>query len=103
MSFRATSGTVTWGSGGTLPALTEIKPFTMDAKVYIPSTSFNPTPVVLQLPPDTTAKEIVQEVSKKCNIQGEELSLVIPSSLESNGGVVDPRIPIKSFHLASEV
>ena len=92
MSFRLPAAVV-----GVLP------PSSIEVKVVLPSPIFNPTPVVLSFPPETTAKDIVAEISRKCNVQGEDLSLVIPPTAGSHGGVVDSRTPLKSFHLDSEV
>jgi hypothetical protein len=49
----------------------------MEVKVYLPSTSFNPAPIILSFPPETTAKELVQELSKKFNVQGDEGNISI--------------------------
>jgi hypothetical protein len=75
----------------------------MEVKVYLPSTSFNPTPVVVAYSPDTTTKEVVQDLCNKFQVQGEERTLVITPTAASTGGVVDPNSCIKSINLDVEV
>jgi hypothetical protein len=75
----------------------------MDVKVYLPSTNFNQTPIVVSYTPDTTTKEVVRDLSKKFQVQGEERALVITPTSISTGGVVDPRACIKSINLEVEV
>lgn len=79
----------------------------MEVKVYLPSTSFNPAPISLTFPPETTAKELAQELSKKFHVQGggkeEEGSLVITPTSSTTGGVVEGRTCIKNFNLDVEV
>eukprot|EP00026_Physarum_polycephalum_P000278 Phypoly_transcript_00278.p1 GENE.Phypoly_transcript_00278~~Phypoly_transcript_00278.p1 ORF type:complete len:1707 (+),score=276.94 Phypoly_transcript_00278:341-5461(+) len=74
----------------------------MDVIVYLPSTSFSPTPIVVSYTPDTTTKDVVQDLSKKFQVQGEQRVLVITPTSVSTGGVVDPRACIKSVHLEVE-
>ena len=75
----------------------------MEVKVYLPSTSFTPAPLVVSYPPDTTTKDVVQDLSKKFQVQGEDRTLVITPTSSSSGGVVDPQSCIKSIGLDSEV
>lgn len=75
----------------------------MEVKVYLPSANFNPAPIALSFPPETTAKELVQELSKKFHLQGEERSLVITPTSATTGGVVEPKTCVKSFNLDVEV
>lgn len=75
----------------------------MEVKVYLPSTNFNPAPIVLSFSPDTPAKDIVCDLSQKFHVQGEERSLVITPTSATTGGVVDPRTSVKSFNLDIEV
>lgn len=71
--------------------------------MYLPSTSFNPAPIVLSFPADTPAKDVVLELSQRFHVQEEERSLVITPTSSTTGGVVDPRTSVKSFNLDVEV